>query len=65
MQVLAKPNSVRRTIKLKGLDDNKAYRIMGTDEVILGSTIRKVGLKMPSLNGDFKSELIYLESEEK
>ena len=65
VQVLAKPNSVRRTIKLKGLDDNKAYRIVGTDEVILGSTIRKVGLKMPSLSGDFKSELIYLESEEK
>jgi alpha-galactosidase len=57
---MAKPNTTNRILKVKGLDDKKIYRIEGTDVEALGATIRKVGLVMPSLNGDFRSELIYL-----
>ena len=60
VQVMAKPNTTNRILKVKGLDEKKIYRIEGTDVEALGATIRKAGLVLPSLHGDFKSELIYL-----
>ncbi len=65
VQVIAGPNAKKRIIKVNGLDDQKAYRIDGTDKVILGSTIRNVGLQIQNAGGDFRSELIYLVSVEK
>ncbi len=60
VQVVAKPNSSRKLLKVPGLLSDLRYQIEGSGEEILGATLEKVGLSVNPLNGDYRSELIHL-----
>ena len=60
VQVVAKPNSSRKLLKVPGLLADLRYQIEGSGEEILGATLEKVGLSVNPLNGDYRSELIHL-----
>ena len=60
VQVVAKPNSSRKLLKVPGLLADVRYQLEGSDEEILGATLEKVGLSVNPLNGDYRSELIHL-----
>lgn len=62
IQVLNRANVHGRIIKLKGLDSEKSYRIADSQEVYRGDTLMNAGLLLDKLHGDFKGQLIYLES---
>ncbi|NLM96460.1 MAG: alpha-galactosidase [Halanaerobiaceae bacterium] len=64
-QLLAEPNPGRYSIKLKGLDPDKKYRIVETDEVYGGDELMYAGLEIeinPFRNHDFRSFIWKLES---
>ena len=63
VQVLNQPNMHSINIKIDGLDDNKMYRIEGTDEVYRGLTLKNAGLLISRPWGDFQSMLIHLVEE--
>lgn len=60
IQVLNRPNFHSRKIRLKGLDENKRYRIEGKEEIYYGSTLIHAGILIENLWGDFKGKLIHL-----
>ena len=69
VQVLNHPNMKSIMIKLKGLDENKKYRISYPDEdqkefpemILSGSTLMNAGLCMKRPWGDFQSRIVYIE----
>lgn len=69
VQVLNHPNFKSRTLKLKGLDENKKYKVSFPDEdqnqwpsvTLSGSTLMNAGFTLRRDWGDFQSKLIYLE----
>ncbi|MBO6282984.1 MAG: alpha-galactosidase, partial [Pseudobutyrivibrio sp.] len=63
VQVLNQPNMHSINIKIDGLDDNKMYRIEGTDEAYRGLTLKNAGLLISRPWGDFQSMLIHLVEE--
>ena len=63
VQVLNQPNMHSINIKIDGLDDNKIYRIEGTDEAYRGLTLKNAGLLISRPWGDFQSMLIHLVEE--
>lgn len=42
-------------LKLRGLDENKDYQLLGTDQVYGGDELMYAGLVIPELKGDFAS----------
>jgi len=60
VQVLNQPNMHSIKIKLQGLDDNKIYKIEGKEETYHGETLKKAGILIERLNGDFQSKLLHL-----
>ncbi|WP_026511346.1 alpha-galactosidase [Butyrivibrio sp. LC3010] len=60
VQVLNQANSHSRRIKIEGLDDERVYRIEGTDKTFRGSTLKHAGLLIERPWGDFQSKLIHL-----
>ena len=60
VQVVASPNGMRKMLKVPGLDANTLYSIEGSDEILMGSTLEKVGLVIEPKGGDCRSMLIHL-----
>ena len=60
IQVLARPNYHSRRILLKGLSEEKNYRIEGEESIYPGELLMKAGLNIPELQGDFRGRLIHL-----
>ena len=63
VQVLNRPNMHSIKIKIDGLDDDKVYRIDGTEKLYHGSTLANAGLLFERPWGDFQSKLIHLMEE--
>ncbi|WP_099205766.1 alpha-galactosidase [Scatolibacter rhodanostii] len=62
IQVMAQPNTRGRILRLKGLDEQKSYRLSVNDKTYKGSTLMNAGILLEKMQGDFKGKLIYLES---
>jgi alpha-galactosidase len=62
IQVLQRPNYRSRRLRLKGLDENAAYRDMETGETYSGGALMYAGINIAELHGDFKGKLIYLKA---
>lgn len=60
IQVLNRPHHRSRRIKLKGLQEDKYYRVEDSGEIYAGDTLLKAGILIPSLWGDFKGRLLHL-----
>ncbi len=60
IQVLNRPNYHSRRIRLKGLDQEKTYRIEGEESTYLGALLMKAGINIPNPEGDFRGRLIHL-----
>ena len=60
VSVLNRPNHHSRCIKLQGLDDDKIYRIDGDDKTYRGATLKKAGIMMECLWGDYQSKLVHI-----
>lgn len=60
VQVMGRPNSHSRRILLKGLAEEKTYRIEGEERTYLGSTLMQAGILVENMWGDFKSKLIHV-----
>lgn len=60
VQVMGRPNSHSRRILLKGLAEDKTYRIEGEERTYLGSTLMQAGILVENMWGDFKSRLIHV-----
>lgn len=55
-RVLAEPAAPLRVLKVRGLNLNKKYQVVGTDSVFGGDELSFVGISIPvSLKGDFQS----------
>lgn len=55
-RILAKANEPLTSIlKLRGLDEEKDYMLLGTDQVYGGDELMYAGLVIPELKGDFVS----------
>ncbi len=69
VQVLNRANFKSRCIKLKGLDENKYYRVEIVNDseaevrVYSGDTLMKAGILISNPWGDFKAKLIHLTEE--
>lgn len=69
VQVLNRPNFKSRRILLKGLDENRRYRVAFINDdniaeiVYSGDTLMKAGLLVPNPWGDFQARLISLIAE--
>lgn len=69
VQVLNRPNFKSRRILLKGLDENRRYRVAFINDdniaevVYSGDTLMKAGLLVPNPWGDFQARLISLMAE--
>ena len=61
IQVLARPNRRSRKLRLKGLDEQKTYRMNG--QSYTGSTLMNAGILIPAEQGDFKSRVLLFEGE--
>lgn len=64
VQVLGRPNAHSRRVQLQGLEPDAVYRVEGTDRCYGGDVLMHCGLPVPSLWGDFQSELISLIKEQ-
>lgn len=54
--VLAEPAAPLKFLKVTGIDPNKEYQLVGTDQVFGGDELMNVGLSIPvELRGDFQS----------
>ena len=62
VQVLGRPNYHSRRIKLKGLVEDKMYKVEESGEVISGGALMYAGINV-SLYGDYSSKLIHLTAE--
>ena len=62
VQVLGRPNYHSRRIKLKGLVEDKMYKVEESGEVISGGALMYAGINV-YLYGDYSSKLIHLTSE--
>lgn len=60
IQVLNRPNSHSRKVKLKGLDPLKQYKIDDKEKLYMGSTLMNAGILIQNPWGDFKGQLIHL-----
>jgi alpha-galactosidase len=60
VKVVASPNPARKILKVPYLSKDAIYQIEGSDIKVKGSTLERVGIVLPSLNGDYQSELIHL-----
>lgn len=58
----AKPNTLRRRLRLRGLISHAHYRIKGEDAVYTGSALMAGGILLPRPTGDDVSFEFYLES---
>lgn len=54
-KVLAKPNELTKRLKLKGLNPELRYEVVGQDMVVMGDELMYIGLNIPQLGGDFTS----------
>lgn len=54
-KVLAKPNELTKRLKLKGLNPELRYEVVGQDIVVMGDELMYIGLNIPQLCGDFTS----------
>lgn len=60
-RVLAEPAAPLTILRVRGLDLNKKYRVIGTDRVFSGDELSFVGISSPvSINGDFQSFVWHL-----
>jgi alpha-galactosidase len=59
-RVLAEANAPLSFLRLKGLDPNKDYEIIGSGEVYGGDELMYVGLNVPERRGDFISVIWHL-----
>lgn len=59
VQVLGRANYHSKRIKLKGLDENKIYRVEETNETISGGALMYAGINI-CLYGDYSSKIIHL-----
>jgi alpha-galactosidase len=59
-RVLAEANAPLSFLRLKGLDPNKNYEIIGSGEVYGGDELMYVGLNVPERHGDFISVIWHL-----
>lgn len=57
VKVLGEPYGPSRRLKLRGLQPDRRYNIVGTEETYWGDELMNVGLCFRSKNGDFKSNL--------
>lgn len=62
VQVLGRPNYHSRRIKLKGLVEDKMYKVEESGEVISGGALMYAGINV-YLYGDYSSKLIHLTAE--
>ena len=60
VQVLGRPNYHSRRIKLKGLIEDKMYKLEETEEVFSGGALMYGGLNITNLYGDYSSKLLHL-----
>ena len=60
VQVLGRANYHSRRIKLKGLVEDKMYKLEGTKEVFSGGVLMHGGLNITDLYGDYSSKLLHL-----
>ena len=61
VQVLARPNRRSRRLRLKGLDENRLYKMAG--KWYRGSVLMNAGILIPEEQGDFKSRVLLFEGE--
>jgi alpha-galactosidase len=54
---LIRPNPPRERLKLQGLDPNRKYKSLSTDEVFGGDFLQEAGLPIPLPKSDFESTL--------
>ena len=61
VQIMARPNQKSRFLKLKGLDPEAYYyEESDPDAVLSGAALMQCGIKVPALNGDYRSKLFHL-----
>lgn len=60
VKIHAMPNGHETRIKLKGLDENRRYRIVSLDTEYGGDELMNIGIEMPKLD-DFESVMFYIE----
>ncbi len=60
IQVMGRPSSHSRRIRLEGLCPDKTYRIEGEERTYKGSTLMQAGILMENLWGDYKGKLIHI-----
>ena len=59
--VLAEPAATLKYVKVSGIDPNKTYQVIGTDQVYGGDELSYVGLSIPAdIRGDFQSYVWHL-----
>ena len=58
-RILNAPNEKRRRIKIKGIDIDKDYRLIGTTEVYGGDELSFNGILLPEMQGDFQSIVMH------
>ena len=60
VQILAKPNTVPKRLKLKGLKVNTKYCLLEDNQVYDGSVLMNIGLPLEKVKEDFYSKQWYL-----
>ncbi|MDB5083605.1 MAG: Alpha-galactosidase [Bacilli bacterium] len=55
-RILSEPNPPTQRLRLKGLDPNFNYRLIGTDQTFGGDELMYAGIVLPNLIGDFATE---------
>lgn len=64
VQVLSMPNLHSRMIRLKGLEPDACYCLEETGEMYYGDELMQCGIRIPDLEGDFKSRLYHFTVED-
>jgi alpha-galactosidase len=52
----AEPNKWNKPLKLKGLEENAKYQIVGEDMILGGDELMNIGLIIPELKGDYAAK---------
>lgn len=60
MQFRTVPTSVRNTVKLRGLDENKSYKISNGERIYTGKALMNSGILLPAAWGDFYPYEFYI-----
>ena len=63
VQVLGQANVHSRKIILDGFDEDRIYRLEGTNEVYSGEMLMKIGFLIRDIRGDFQSRLYHFIAE--